>query len=149
MNENDPDHWAYQMRRCPFVNCRGVVDDELDPSRCCACGEELHDGPGAMPRPSPSGRVFQRDPYTGHRDEPPRRPTNVVSLEKCLWCDSHPVELDMGPHRFVIERGGRKVVEHLCYPALKCTVCGEGWTDHRAEKVRDEATTRLWSELGD
>lgn len=148
MEQDDPDHWAYNMRRCPFVKCNGVVDDEIDPVRCCACGEDLYDGPGAMPLPSPSGRVFQGDPYVGHPDEPPQRPTNVVSLENCPWCGGQPVALDMGPHRFVMERNGVKRVEHLTYPALRCLECDEGWTDHRAEKVRDEATRRLWEEIG-
>jgi len=145
---DDPDHWAYQMRRCPLVKCSGVVDDEVVPLRCCSCGEELRDGPGAMPLPSPSGRVFQSDPYRGHPAEPPPRPpANVVSLDACWFCGTREVSVDMGPHRFVVERHGRKIIEHLTYPALTCAACEQSWTDHRAEKIREEATMRLWREL--
>jgi hypothetical protein len=54
----------------------------------------------------------------------------------------------MGPHRFVLERDGKKWVDHITFPALHCLMCDEEWTDHRAEGPREEATKRGWKELG-
>lgn len=146
MELDDPDHWAYNMRRCPMEGCRGVVDDECAPPHCCACATKLPDGPGVTALPAPSGRKFQSDL---RRAPPTRRPTNVVSIEECILCGAREVETDMGPHRFVMERNGVKRVEQLTYPTLHCLMCDEGWCDQRAEKVRDEATRRIWKELGE
>jgi hypothetical protein len=56
------DDWSFHMRRCPFDDCRGVVDDELVVPTCCACGRELPDGPdGPMARAAPAGHVLQSD----------------------------------------------------------------------------------------
>lgn len=145
MKHDDPDHWAYNMRRCPMEGCRGVVDDECTPPHCCACATELPDGPGKTALPAPSGRKLQADLY---RDGPTRRPENVVSLEECIFCGAREVETNMGPHRFVMEVKGKKWVELLTFPALHCLMCDEGWTDHRAEGVRDASAKKAFKELG-
>lgn len=147
----DPDHWAYNMRRCSKPGCTGVVDDELDVPQCCKCGALLPDGPGTSAIPAPSGRKFQSEP-TYDRPALNPRPTNVLSLEVCPFCGAREVEIDMGPHRFVMTRSikGRNpatYVEHISYPALHCLMCEEGWTDHRAEKVRDETAKKAWEIL--
>ena len=144
-DQYDPDHWAYDMRRCPMAGCLGVVDDEVRPPMCCACGTVLPDGPGVMALPAPSGRKFQNE---WRRNPPDRRPPNVVSLERCPFCGAREVETDMGPHRFVIMRKGRKWSDRLRYPAFHCLCCDQSWTDHRAETVRDAAARRGWEALG-
>lgn len=142
----DPDDWAYNLRRCPKPGCTGLVDDELQVPQCCKCRAVLPDGPGEIALPAPSGRKFQEEPAYDRPALNPR-PTNVRSLEVCPFCGAREVETDMGPHRFVMTREGRKYVDHLEYPVLQCQMCNEGWTDYRAETVRDEAAQKAWKEL--
>lgn len=133
----NPEHWAHDMRGCPLEDCHGVVDDDCAPPHCCSCGTQLPDGPkGPMALPAPSGRRLQSeipDPLA-----PPRLPENVISIERCIFCDTREVVTDMGPHPVfyvfkdeIVERG------ELIYPIFNCAICSEGWVDHRGAAVED------------
>lgn len=68
----------------------------------------------------------------------PHLPENVVSLQECVFCGSRDVVCHMGPHLVDFWFQGQIVeTDEIEFPAFECTMCNEGWTDWRAEEIRD------------
>jgi len=61
---------------------------------------------------------------------------NVRSIEECVNCGARQVKIDMGPHE-VEYYVNKELVDtaELVFPVLQCTLCDEGWTDHRADDI--------------